>query len=231
VNQIAGKDPLQAVAGMISEYWMNYLQSLAVRIGGALFASSYAALVKDDSGAPISETNFLAAKQLIGDNMDAVTESVMHSAVYSKAVQLKLIADKTGSDTWVSGGVPQMLGTNVSMTDALTPVNSVYNTYIGAPGTILYQLRPITPSAVNDANIYDANGIQVEIARNSLKGGGQDYLISRIDGLIHFRGAAWNTGGGTTSNPTDDQLATDTNWLKAATDNKYIRLAQLKTGV
>jgi len=227
INTIAGKDPMLAVAGMVADYWKKEMQRIAILSAGGLFTTAFATLVKDSSGAPVDETNFIAAKQKLGDNMDEITESVMHSLVYAKALQLKIVADTGGADSFVSGVVPRMLGTNVSVTDELADTGGVYPTYIGAPGSILYQLRPLSPSIVNDANVYDLGGIQVEIGRESLKAGGQDYLVTRADFCVHVRGAKWNSS---TTNPTDANLALDSNWAKAPTDDKYIRLVQLLTG-
>ena len=64
-----------------------------------------------------------------------------------------------------------------------------------------------------------------ETDRDSLKG--IDYLINRTHYLVHPNGISW-VGNAAGNSPSNAELATGTNWSKVFTDNRNIRITQLR---
>jgi hypothetical protein len=232
LKTVAGqdKDVTTAIAEMVGGYWANEVQRLSIVVAGGVMDTALASThVKNDSGNVINIQGLIDAKQLLGDNMDLFTNIVMNSAVYAKAITEKIVTyDKGMADAYVTGEVPRILGLNTSVTDALAAVAGVYPSYIGLPGSIIYQLRPRGGNVFNNANKVTVDGIEVEINRKAETAGGQDVLISRVSMLVHVPGVKW---GVSTTNPTDAQLGTGSNWTKVAPDNKLIRLIKYDSSV
>ena len=225
---IAGKDPVLAVYNMVANYMLKEIQRIGFKILTGLYTTALAThSYVAGAGSTINENTIIGAKRLIGDNMDMIREAVLHSKVMGDAVILKMgTYDTGGSDTFTTGQLGNLLGMRTGVTDEVPETGGVYDNYIGAPGSIIFKLRNRKKSALTNGKLVDANGVELELNREAKTGGGQDELIARFSLAVHVWGAKWNV---TTSNPTDAQLATDTNWAKAATDGKYIKLIQMKT--
>lgn len=237
IRTVAGLDPAEEVAKQLGEYWAGEIHRDALlRLGGA-FTTALASTHSTGSAyspATITLEGGVAAKQLLGDNQDLLTSVVMNSKVKSDAMLKKIITELAGTsgavDAYNSGSIEMFLGSKVYSSDKLTATSSVYPTYFAAQGAIGYKFRNRTASSQTNAEVFriNAGGLNVEVEKHrvALTAGGQDVLISRASYLSHPFGTAWDVS---TANPTDAQLATDTNWSKVATDDKLIRIVQLNT--
>jgi hypothetical protein len=117
----------------------------------------------------------------------------------------------------------------ISTDDSLAAVDNVYSSFFGAKGSIMYALRPMKPSAVNNAMVYNIGDMaQVEVYRVPGTAGGQDLISLRFGVALGVYGTAWNVSGGG-SNPDTSALETSTNWTKVANDDKLIPLVEYKS--
>lgn len=236
VRMVAGKDPTIAVAEQLGQYLASECHRYALIVQAAVFGTALLATHTTGatySGAPITKEGFVKAKRLLGDNANDLTISLLNSYVYQDAVLDGLTVDIAtySSELMKSGKITQLLGTTPYATDKLAAVSSVYPTLIGAPSSMIYKFRNYstlrnTFSQQNQTVFNVGMGATVETHRNALANGGQDGIILRYSLLAHVPGVKWSSA---TTNPTDGQLGTGSNWTKVATDNKTIRLVQLNT--
>lgn len=232
----AGADPAEEIMRQIGEYWANELVRVAIQNLGGAFTTALLSLSTGATyaGAPITLPGGVAARQLLGDNQDALQAVVMNSKVKSDALLAKILTELANTqgavDGYNSGSIEMFLGSRVYASDQLSATASVYPTYFGAEGAVGFKFRNRNSSSQTNSNvsIINAGGLNIEVekARVSTTAGGQDLLISRASFFAHPMGTAWTTA---TENPTDAQLATDSNWTKTATDDKLIKITQLLT--
>lgn len=230
---VAGKDPQKAVAEMLADKLAIEVQRFLISALKGAFATALASThsYNGDSGSTINVTGLNQARLLLGDSLEELTEIVMHSKVYTDAVNDKLVTQQyvDNEKTFVSGAIDRILGMGVSKVDALTAVSSVYNSYLGAKGSLMFSLRPMKPSSVTDAKVYQIGDMaQVEVYRVPGTAGGQDLISLRFGLACGVYGTAWNVSGGG-SNPTEATIETGSNWTKVANDDKLIPLIQYKS--
>lgn len=233
VAVVAGKDPTEEIARQLGTYGAIEVHRIALKVLTGVFDTALASTHSTGStysGDIINPEGVIAAKQLLGDNADMLKAIVMNSKVHSDAVKDKLVTyDNGGAVTYNTGSIGNLLGLVPVVSDKLAAVSSVYSSYIGALGSMIYKLRNRVAQRFTNSNTYKIGQFEVELNREAKTGGGQDELILRFSALAHVPGVKFDTTGGVTSNPTDAQLATGSNWSKVATDDKLIRLVQLKT--
>ena len=211
---LAGDDPMRAVGDLVAAYWARRYQATLVSILKGIFASSTMSILKlDISGetgdaAKISATTAIDAIQLLGDNKDALTGWLMHSAVEAALAKQNVI--QFVQPTTVSPRVSTFLGKQV-ITDDGCPVdtaNGIYTTFAFGPGAFAYGEG--TPVGF----------VPTETARDALAG--QDYLVNRRTFILHPRGIRW-IGNPAGVSPTNTELQTGTNWERVY-EPKAIRI-------
>lgn len=230
---IAGADATQGVASGLANYWAKEVHKSAVKVLSGAMATALSSTHSTGasySAATIETTGGTAAKLLLGDNSEMLTSVLMNSKVHTDAVRDRLVVETPGGDrAYASGSVQSFLGSRVYVTDQLAASSSVYPTYFAAPGSMIYKFRNRTLNNITDAQIFEINTdvirLQVELNRQPLTSGGQDEIITRCSYLVHIPGVAWAGS----SNPTNTALGTGSNWSKVYSDNKLIRIAELKT--
>lgn len=225
---LAGDDPMAAIGDRVSDYWARQEQKTLVSVLKGVFASSsMAGHVSDITGntgsaAVIGAEAVLDAKQLLGDSADQLQAIMMHSAVFTKLQKdnvIQYVDSKVGkSDSPVM--VPTYLGYQVVVDDGM-PVRTVgegagaykeYTTYLFAKGSI--GRGEGTPVSLTST----------ETDRDSLAG--EDILINRRAFVIHPMGIKW-VGQPVGVTPSNEELATGTNWVRVYED-KNIGLVALK---
>lgn len=219
---LAGDDPMEAVAAGVAENWSFELnmQLIATLKGamGALAAESPGKNTLDISGlsggaAVIDGHSFIDAAQTMGDAKSRVVAVGMHSAVnatLAKAGLIETIRDVDGQVMYET-----FMGKRVIQDDAFEPNTGVYDTYLFGPGAVGFgEGAPKTPT---------------ETGREALKGGGQEYLVTRRHYVLHPRGIAWAPGNGVPAKPTpsDAELANPANWSRKY-QPKNIRIVRLR---
>ena len=227
---VAGKDPTEEIARQLGMYGAIEVHRIALKVLTGVFATELATThTYDGSGDVINPDSIVEAKLKLGDNSDLLKVIVMNSKVEADAIKQKILTyDNGGAVTYNTGNTGNLLGLTPVVSDKLAAVSSVYSSYIGALGAMIYKLRNRVTQRFTNANVYKIGQFEVELNREAKTAGGQDELIMRFSALAHVPGVAYNTGS-VASNPTDAQLATGSNWTKVATDDKLIRLIQLKT--
>lgn len=217
-GDLAGDDPAGSLQQRYVTKWNERINSLAINTikgsMGALKAESPDVNVLDISAlsgaaAVIDGAAFLDAQQLLGDMKDQLTGVGMHSAVENKLAKLDLITyakDSDGNPT-----IPFYMGKRVIVDDALTPTGGVYDTVLFGPGALGF--------------VEGTPKVPVETERNGLKGGGEEYLISRRHMVVHPRGIKWDAASGVPAKttPSNAEVAAAGNWSRVY-EAKNIRM-------
>jgi hypothetical protein len=190
-------------------------------VTGGPLASSHAV---GGTTTQLSQSAMVSGIAKLGDAGQELTGILMRAPVYYALMNLDLIVPASNTsqlDTRLSRERLELgtyLGRPVFVDDTL-PYDSgvgpsgqdVHHTYFFGPGAFAYATAPAkTP---------------VETDRDSLKG--IDYLMNRTHYLVHPNGISW-TGNAAGNAPTNAELATGTNWSKVFTDDRNIRLTQLR---
>jgi len=215
-GDLAGADPVQHIANRIADWWQRRMQAaLLSSLNGAMGAASMSGNVFDITGltaaaAEFDADSFIDAVYKLGDEAGGLTAIAVHSATMKQMVKQDLIdyvADSQGQLT-----IPTYMGKQVIEDDSMPVSAGNYTTYIFGRGAVGYgEQAPKTP---------------VEVERQALKGGGQEYLVQRRQFVLHPRGIKWvGTSAGPT--PTNAELGTATNWNRVY-DNKNIRIVAFK---
>lgn len=230
IGVVSGADPMAAVADMIIEYVSREIVGSATALLSGCYATALASThVADRSAAKISEDAIIAAKLKLGDNGRRLTNMICNSKVSYDLDLLKITKyDDASRSAFTEGSAKRVLGLDVAEDDRYTASSGVYSSYIGAKNSMVYQLRNRPVSTLSDAMMINIGGIQLEMSRDALTGGGVDRLTVRLSYLTHLNGMQWSGSTAATS-PTNAQLATGSNWTKAASDDKLISMVQLKT--
>lgn len=213
-GNLAGSDPMGAIGNMVASFWARDMQKTTIKLlSGVFAASSMANNVSDISAgsgaaAVISASSFIDAAYRLGDNETSITAVVMHSATMALLAKQDLIQFVSASGMVTK--VPTYLGKRVIIDDGCPVSGGVYTTYLFGEGAI----------ALGNGNPVDF--VPTETDRDSLAG--NDILINRKTTILHPRGVAWS-GAPAGSSPTNDELATGTNWTRVY-DPKKIKIVK-----
>lgn len=219
---LAGDDPMDAVAAGLAENWsaeFNFTLIATLKGAmGALFAESPDVNALDISGlsgsaAYIDGASFIDAAGTLGDARSRVSGVLMHSAVNSWLAKNDLIEYMPDSEGNLT--IPTFMGKRVIEDDANTPDAGVYTTYLFGAGAIGFgEGSPKVPTATD---------------RDELKGGGQEFMVSRRHFVLHPRGIAWDPSSGVPASvtPSDAELANAANWTRVY-EPKNIRIVAFK---
>lgn len=222
---LAGADPMNSIASRVAAYWVRRQQVTFINTWKGVIADNVANysgdFVHDISGASFIDgvTNFSAeafldATLTMGDSMEDLTATVVHSVVYNRMQKNNLIDFIADSEGKVN--IPTFLGREVIVDDSMPRSGSVYETWMfGAGATQLGIGAPPVPT-------------EVERAPGGGNGGGQDILHSRVMWCMHptgfqFKGTPGDGG------PTNAELADATAWDRAYPERKQIKFARLVT--
>jgi hypothetical protein len=226
-GELAGSDPMQAIARRTGQYWVRDMQKTMISIlrgmfvAGGPLATSHAV---GGTSTALSQSAMVSGIAKLGDAGQELTGILMRSPVYYALMNLDLIvpASQTSQlDTRLSRERLELgtyLGRPVFVDDTLpydagagTGGADVHHTYFFGPGAFAYATAPAkTP---------------VETDRDTLKA--VDFLINRTHYLVHPNGISW-TGNAVGNSPSNTELATGANWSKVFTDDRNIRLTQLR---
>lgn len=227
---VAAQDPTVEAALQAGTVLAKEVQYAAISALTGVFTTALLSThVLDDSSNTISDVQLLAAKLKLGDSMEDLKVMLANSKVYGDMITKKILIEAGANvNTFESGIVGQALGMQVGAEDALTAAAGVYKSYLAAPGSVLFKFRNRPTQAYSSASfarVATPAGVTAdfELDRSALASGGVDTLIIRASFLVHPVGMRWSDA---TSNPSDTQLATGSNWTKAVTDDKLIKMVQ-----
>jgi hypothetical protein len=214
---LAGDDPVDKLADLVVDKWDRQMQKVIINsLNGAIGAVS--ANVHDISGLSGAASDFdgeafIDACAKLGDQSDRLSGLAVHSATYHSMLKQDLIdfiPDSEGKAT-----IPSYQGKTVIVDDGLPVSSGTYTSYIFGMGAIGYgEGSPKVP---------------MEIEREALLNGGEEYFVSRRHFLLHPRGVAWTPASGVPAKntPSNTELADTGNWtLRYEAQN--VRIVQFK---
>lgn len=234
---LAGEDPMQAIANRVGYYWTRRLQAAFVSVITGVFADNAAAPTGTDTHAQndmtrnlstlnsgafsAGVTNFSAAAVIdaattMGDSMEDLSLIMMHSLVYSTALKNNLITFKTSSDNAEATSIAMFLGREVIVDDHLPNTGGVFETWLFGRGAIRMGMgSPKVPT----------EHFRAPSAGN---GGGQDTLYNRVEWSIAPVGHAY-IGTTPSGGPANTDLAAAASWSRVFSERKQIAIARLIT--
>lgn len=235
---LAGADPVTAIANRVSNYWVRRLQKAFVATQTGVFADNDAAptgtdthtagdMTHDISGAVFSDgmTNFSAegfidATTTMGDSMGELSLIMVHSVVYARMQKNNLIDFIPDSINGQAVNVPAFLGRRVVVDDGVPKNAGVFESWLFGAGT--YRFGSAPPKNATET-------LRVPSAGN---GSGQDIMWSRIQWMIHPVGHAYigtPPKGGPDNTANANMLAAAGSWSRVYSERKQIRIARLIT--
>lgn len=236
---LIAKDPLQAIANRVADYWVRRQQAAFVATLKGVFADNAAApsggdthtqndLTQDISGVSFvdgvttfSAEAFIDATATAGDSSDGLTMVMMHSIVYNKALKNNLIDFVSDSTNENAVRIPTFLGREVVVDDGMPRTGGVFDTWLFGAGALRGGIgSPKVPT-------------ETFRAPSAGNGGGQDTLYNRVEWIIHPVGHAYKgtpaSKGGPTNASTTNNLAHLDSWSRVFPERKQVRIARLVT--
>jgi hypothetical protein len=232
VSELAGSDPMQAIASRVSKYWVDEFQSVLVNTLSGVFADNVANdasdmlldIGTDAVGTPtaaelVSAEAILDAAQTMGDASDKLSVLIMHSRVYTRLAKQNLIDFIPDSEGRVR--FPTYLGYRVVKDDGVRAVvgtnRTKYWTYLAGEGAIGWAESAVDTPVETDRFPAQGNGMGVE------------QLWTRRQYAMHPYGIAFTNASTVGEFPTDAELAAATNWNRVYPERKQISIAALVT--
>ena len=231
-SALAGPDPLAAIASRVADYWVRQEQSFVISAIRGVIADNIA----NDSGDMVnsiviggagtltaahlfSAEAFIDTIQTMGDMGEDLVAIALHSVVYRRAQKNNLIDFIPDARGEVD--IPTFLGRRVIVDDGLPAIDDGnshydYSSYIFGAGSV--------------AQGVGSPRVGTEVSREPLagRGGGQEFLTSRIEWLLHPRGTAWLSSSMADESPTNAEMIQAANWDRRF-ERKLVKLAELRT--
>lgn len=236
-GDLAGADPMSAIATRVSNYWMRRLQLAFVSTMKGVFADNDAApagtehvqgdMTHDIKGTGFVDgvTNFSAeafidAALTMGDSMESLGMVMVHSIVYGRMMKNNLIDFIPDSRNPDAARIPTFLGREVIVDDGVPFSGGVFESWLfGASAIRLGLGAPKVPT-------------EVDRKPSAGNGSGQDVLHNRTEWIIHPVGNAYvgtAPAGGPSNAATSNNLANATSWARVFAERKQIKIARLIT--
>ncbi|QFR59624.1 capsid protein [Pseudomonas phage Quinobequin-P09] len=236
-GDLAGADPMQAIANRVSDYWTRRQQAAFVATLNGVFADNAAAptgtehvqndMTHDVSGVSFvdgvtnfSAESFIDATATMGDSMEDLTMVMVHSIVYARMLKNNLIDFVSDSVNGNAVRIPTFLGREVIVDDGVPRSSGVFNTWLFGRGAVRGGMgSPKVPT-------------EVDRKPSAGNGGGQDILFNRTEWIIHPVGHAYAgtpPNGGPSNASTTNNLAHADSWKRVFSERKQIRIARLIT--
>lgn len=219
---LAGDDPMKRIAERVSEWWIRDEKRIVMSILKGVFASAdmadHVLDITSETDTKVSAKAVLDAKQLMGDAASDLTLIYMHSAVYTELQKQQLITFVQPAQANIQ--IPTYLGYNVICDDS-APVEfgeggakDKFTTYLLSRGCI--QRGVGTPTGF----------VPTETSRNAKKS--VDELYNRQAKVLHPKGMSWiGSANIADETPSNTELATGTNWERAAVESKQVGMVAL----
>lgn len=218
---LSGDDPMRAIGDLVASYWTRDMQKvLLATLDGIFKSQSMNAKVHDITGetgedALISGETFIDAGQVMGDAKDLLTGVMMHSAVEAYLAKRDLI--EYVQESKQSERIPYFMNKRVIVDDSMP-----YNTETKEATAYLFGQGAIALGNGSHPRI-----VPTEIDRNRMSSSGEDYLINRKLFILHPRGVQWTESSVSDVFPTNEEIATGTNW-KRVFEPKAVRIVKFK---
>ena len=243
-RQLAGADPMEAIAQLVSTYWARQYQMSFIDTWKGVFASNAAGnfgagvdqssagdfthdITGDTPGAAIgaavatnatmfSASDVIDARSTMGDSSGELMTIMVHSTIHSQMQKQDLIDYIPHSITGII--IPTYLGMQVIVNDGLVPVDGRYETWIFGSDTTQY------------GSTLAEVPTEIDNQPGAGNGGGGEILYSRSINCFHPSGFAYaHANALTDGGPTNAQLADEANWTQVFNERKMYKIARLIT--
>jgi hypothetical protein len=234
---LAGADPMQAIANRVSDYWARRYQGAFVATLTGVFADNAAApsgtehvindMTFDVSGGAFIDgvTNFSAeafidATATMGDSMEDLAMVMVHSVVYARMMKNNLIDFVQDSINGEAVRIPTFLGREVIVDDSMPVTSGVINSWLFGRG------------AVRAGTALPRVPAEVERKPGAGNGAGQEILHSRVQWCLHPVGCAYvgtAANGGPSNANSANNLANAASFKRVFPERKQIKIARLIT--
>lgn len=217
---IAGDDPMKALATMLAKYWSRKQQKTIFSMLKGIFADNVANdngdLVLDISqevgdDAILARNTLLYAAQLLGDAKNNLSALAMNS-------QAETVLNDIGGTLFKSGGeTPAQLasynGRSIIVDDGVhyEAATGIADIYLFGAGAI----------ALNDVPTKMPFEVGRDIAASA------DQLASRMSYIAHVRGFAWQSPAIAGASPTNAEIEAAAAWDRVY-DRKQVRVCKLR---
>lgn len=230
--ELAGDDPMQAIASRVSNYWIRQFQTILVSTLHGVYLDNVANdssdmvndIGTDGAGSAtaaelVSADAILDTRQTMGDAMSDLRTIIMHSVVYTRLSKQNLIDFIPDSEGRVN--FPTYLGYNVIVDDGVKKISGTnrtkYVTYLLGSDAICFNEVP------------PANAVAVDTDESKANGMGVDELWTRRQFVLHPYGIKWADSSVSGEFPTNAELALATNWDRVYAERKQIPISFLLT--
>ena len=241
--EMAGDDPMRAIAIRTGEYWVRDTQAVMISILNGIFGPADlsgalgATHAIGDVAAPtvINADSMIDAIALLGDAGQDLSAVAMDSTTYYKLVKDDLIIPGTSPaateaqiDTRVSAERAEFgtyLGRPVIVDDGLAPTGDRVDGGEDADGNDvdLHRVYFFAPGAMVYSEVLPKTPIESD--RDVLRG--IEYLVNRKEYLLHPIGLSCE-GTFAGNAPTNAEYATVGTWTKSFSDNRNIKITCLQ---
>lgn len=236
-GDLAGADPMGAIANRVGDYWTRRLQAAFVATMKGVFANNDASpsgtehvqydMTHDIKGSGFTDgvTNFSAeafidATLTMGDSMEQLGMVMVHSVVYGRMLKNNLIDFVQDSINGQAVRIPTFLGREVIVDDGVPFNSGVFETWLFGSGAVRLGMgAPKVPT-------------EVERVASAGNGSGQEVLFNRTEWTIHPVGNAYvgtSPAGGPSNANTTNNLANAGSWKRVFPERKQIKIARLVT--
>ena len=240
--ELAGDDPMRAIAIRTGEYWVRDTQAVMVSILNGLFGPVAGGGVLEPThltggaGTSINAETMIDAIALLGDAGQDLAAVAMDSQTYYALIKADLIIPGTAPnidaqiDTRVSAERAEFgtyLGRPVIVDDGLRPTGDLVGAGTGvgggAAGGDVHTVYFFAPGAFVYSEI--APKTPVETDRDILRG--IEVLVNRKEYLLHPIGCSW-IGTAAGNSPANAEYSAVANWERVFTDDRNIKITALR---
>lgn len=233
---LSGDDPLSAIGGRVSDWWVRRQQDLFIATMNGVFADNDAAPtgtehVQGDLTVSLATQNggtyqegltdfgasaFIDATLTMGDSMEDLGMVMMHSVVYARALKNNDIQFETVSNNGEVIQVRTYLGREVIVDDSMPFAAGLYETWMFGAGAIIAGAgNPDMPT-------------EIERIAGAGNGNGQEVLWNRVRWGMHPKGHAY-VGATPSGGPTNAVISAAASWERRAKERKQVKIARLIT--
>ncbi len=222
VADLAGSDPMIAIANRVVDYWQREFEAILVSVVSGVIAKNiltYSSDMVNDVSASAGATAgaIIDTVQTMGDSSDDLTTIIMHSQIYASLAKQNLIDFIPDSEGKVR--FPTYLGYDVIRDDSVlvtgSGISAKYYTYILGKDSIVFGEGSARVPV--ETYRYPAQG----------NGAGVEELWSRKELCFHPRGHKFLTGGMVGLSPTNAELALPAAWDRVAPERKQVNISAL----
>lgn len=218
---VSGADPMGAISRQISHYFANAMSTAMLNVLTAIFGSSGPLETSNkhdvySNSAPIYLTPAVAAVGLqhIGDEMNSLGVIFMHSATYAQLLAAGYLETNHNLSAYgiaQDGSVSSFMGRPIVVSDKCTYSTAGGGSYPNSAKTFFVGMGALTYGIQQDVNPEIGRDIKNKI----------DYIATDVHFTPHVNGVRWSSA---TTNPTNAQLATATNWALAYSNAKFVKV-------